>query len=65
MKTSLIHVLATFSLEKDPKSPGMKYERNNILTNLVYKWIHLYPNCSPLILGQSLTSVSKNFEDDL
>lgn len=65
LSKALIHVIAIYCLERDPKKQGSKIEWNNILSNIVYKWIHFFPKDFPLILGQSLMAVCKNYEDDL
>lgn len=59
-----IHVVLSYSLGRDHKSPTLNDERMQIL-KCIQVWITKYPKTFPFILGQSLVSICKNFEDNL
>lgn len=63
-KKEKVHIILSYSLGRDCKSPTLVDERTQIL-KCIQVWILNYPKSFPFILAQSLISICKNFEDNL
>jgi len=63
-KREKVHVILSYSLGRDCKSPTLNDERTQIL-KCIQVWITKYPTSFPFIIAQSLLSICKNFEDNL
>ena len=61
-KYAKIHIILSYSLGRDSKSPNLIDEKTQIL-KCIQVWIINYPKSFPFILAQSLISICRNYED--
>ena len=61
-KLAKIHIILSYSLGRDNKSPNLIDEKTQIL-KCIQVWIIQYPKSFPFILAQSLISICRNYED--